>query len=473
MIWSLAAQWVGTFCLLLWSFWLCCKLRLPAGFGPAAGICFSMVFLQVCGSMNLLYPGTLLLLIGAAVLASHRKLHELLDFLFQPGILAFVCGVLMLQLACALHAPQFEVWKEAETWDVFFESVCTDKAFALRQSDVGAWAACPQGLPALYALFASLVREYTKADAFFVAHLPLCAALGALFSFVPPHGRRAMWLARFCACVVIPAVLWCSTPLILATASVTDAVVGAVFAAALLATLLPVDAMPHAREVRGLALGLLAAGCLTVRPVGTLLAGFVLMIWVLQCLLAVAPRSRPLTALTHWAFWLPAGCAVLPPVLIRLAWTTLLAYRGIVSDLTPLYGQSLPEESASLQAAVIAAYWDKFRTAPVFPGCTTPVLGALITVLSVLCVALLLRRFGRRLGGQLALVPLCMVAFWPVFQLGLLYAALLSSYTMLTVPTAHLPPLLHYAAYTRCYFIAWGFVLAASGARLLPRQRRL
>ena len=31
---SILAQIIGLACLLFWGFWLCCKLRLPAGFAP-------------------------------------------------------------------------------------------------------------------------------------------------------------------------------------------------------------------------------------------------------------------------------------------------------------------------------------------------------------------------------------------------------------------------------------------------------
>ena len=37
---SILAQIIGLACLLFWGFWLCCKLRLPAGFAPLCGLCF-------------------------------------------------------------------------------------------------------------------------------------------------------------------------------------------------------------------------------------------------------------------------------------------------------------------------------------------------------------------------------------------------------------------------------------------------
>lgn len=47
---SILAQIIGLACLLFWGFWLCCKLRLPAGFAPLCGLCFCMVVLQLAGS---------------------------------------------------------------------------------------------------------------------------------------------------------------------------------------------------------------------------------------------------------------------------------------------------------------------------------------------------------------------------------------------------------------------------------------
>lgn len=38
---SILAQIIGLTCLLFWGFWLCCKLRLPAGFAPLCGLCFA------------------------------------------------------------------------------------------------------------------------------------------------------------------------------------------------------------------------------------------------------------------------------------------------------------------------------------------------------------------------------------------------------------------------------------------------
>lgn len=54
---SILAQIIGLACLLFWGFWLCCKLRLPAGFAPLCGLCFCMVVLQLAGSCNQLWLG--------------------------------------------------------------------------------------------------------------------------------------------------------------------------------------------------------------------------------------------------------------------------------------------------------------------------------------------------------------------------------------------------------------------------------
>lgn len=61
---SILAQIIGLACLLFWGFWLCCKLRLPAGFAPLCGLCFCMVVLQLAGSCNQLWLGAQLLLVG-------------------------------------------------------------------------------------------------------------------------------------------------------------------------------------------------------------------------------------------------------------------------------------------------------------------------------------------------------------------------------------------------------------------------
>lgn len=64
---SILAQIIGLACLLFWGFWLCCKLRLPAGFAPLCGLCFCMVVLQLAGSCNQLWLGAQLLLVGAVL----------------------------------------------------------------------------------------------------------------------------------------------------------------------------------------------------------------------------------------------------------------------------------------------------------------------------------------------------------------------------------------------------------------------
>ena len=75
---SILAQIIGLACLLFWGFWLCCKLRLPAGFAPLCGLCFCMVVLQLAGSCNLLWLGAQLLLVGAVLTLAQRRRHEIL-----------------------------------------------------------------------------------------------------------------------------------------------------------------------------------------------------------------------------------------------------------------------------------------------------------------------------------------------------------------------------------------------------------
>lgn len=86
---SILAQIIGLACLLFWGFWLCCKLRLPAGFAPLCGLCFCMVVLQLAGSCNQLWLGVQLLLVGAVLTLAQRRRHEILPQLLSPGVLAF------------------------------------------------------------------------------------------------------------------------------------------------------------------------------------------------------------------------------------------------------------------------------------------------------------------------------------------------------------------------------------------------
>ena len=86
---SILAQIIGLACLLFWGFWLCCKLRLPAGFAPLCGLCFCMVVLQLAGSCNQLWLGAQLLLVGAVLTLAQRRRHEIL-----PQLLSGCAGLL-------------------------------------------------------------------------------------------------------------------------------------------------------------------------------------------------------------------------------------------------------------------------------------------------------------------------------------------------------------------------------------------
>ena len=85
---SILAQIIGLACLLFWGFWLCCKLRLPAGFAPLCGLCFCMVVLQLAGSCNQLWLGAQLLLVGAVLTLAQRSRN------FAPAALPGCAGLL-------------------------------------------------------------------------------------------------------------------------------------------------------------------------------------------------------------------------------------------------------------------------------------------------------------------------------------------------------------------------------------------
>ena len=177
-------------CLLLWGFWLCCKLRLPAGFAPLAGVSFAMVVLQLFGSVDQLWLGAHLLLVGAVLTLVHRKAKELRRELLAPGVLAFVTAAAVLQLAFALGKPEFQTWDEFSHWGIYFKSVFFQHRFAVWDLPRAlAHPSYPQGLPALYALFAQMADCYRESDVLFVPALPLAAAAGARFTVQTPPGR--------------------------------------------------------------------------------------------------------------------------------------------------------------------------------------------------------------------------------------------------------------------------------------------
>ena len=115
---SILAQIIGLACLLFWGFWLCCKLRLPAGFAPLCGLCFCMVVLQLAGSCNQLWLGVQLLLVGAVLTLAQRRRHEILPQLLSPGVLAFCSAAGVLMAVFAIRQPEFQTWDEFSHWGI-------------------------------------------------------------------------------------------------------------------------------------------------------------------------------------------------------------------------------------------------------------------------------------------------------------------------------------------------------------------
>ena len=193
---SILAQIIGLACLLFWGFWLCCKLRLPAGFAPLCGLCFCMVVLQLAGSCNQLWLGAQLLLVGAVLTLAQRRRHEILPQLLSPGVLAFCSAAGVLMAVFAIRQPEFQTWDEFSHWGIYFKSVFYQHRFAVWDTTRSlAHQAYPQGLPGLYALFALPAAQYREADVLFVTALPLAAAASALCRRSQPAARASLILS--------------------------------------------------------------------------------------------------------------------------------------------------------------------------------------------------------------------------------------------------------------------------------------
>ena len=457
MIWTIGAQWLGILCLLLWGFWLCGKLRLPAGFAPVTGISFVMIELQVFGSLHLLRAGMLLTLVGAALSLAHRNPRALLEGLARPGVLAFLVGVVVFQIAYALREPRFQTWDEFSHWGIFFKSVFYDHQFALWQSARSlAHPAYPQGLPALYALFAPLLRDYAEGDVFFVVNLPLLAAGGALFDVTCFVGRRAGLWHRLCGCAAVPLLFWIFAPDTPYTTVYMDAPVGALFAAALVVGMMARTDEP----VHPWAVGLLAAATATVKEIGTVFALCVLGIWFLRCLLG---RSQS---------WRQRGLAfvraAVPVAAVVAQWKCTLALLHRADDQFSGMGlgyflRCWAEARSGADPYfydVWAAYWAKLRTAPLLFGASTFKIGLLCVLFSLLLAAALVWR-GHRAGLDRAVAPLCMILFWPCYQGVLFYVYIggMSPYEAMRVAS--------YERYACCFFIDWFGVLLVGLFQLL------
>ena len=213
---SILAQIIGLACLLFWGFWLCCKLRLPAGFAPLCGLCFCMVVLQLAGSCNQLWLGAQLLLVGAVLTLAQRRRHEILPQLLSPGVLAFCSAAGVLMAVFAIRQPEFQTWDEFSHWGIYFKSVFYQHRFAVWDTTRSlAHQAYPQGLPGLYALFA-----LPAARASLILSAPACPHRRCFGCLPPiPPIRLLIWTPRWAPCLLRRFVLPCCPVLLTAACS--------------------------------------------------------------------------------------------------------------------------------------------------------------------------------------------------------------------------------------------------------------
>ena len=460
---SILAQIIGLACLLFWGFWLCCKLRLPAGFAPLCGLCFCMVVLQLAGSCNQL--------VGAVLTLAQRRRHEILPQLLSPGVLAFCSAAGVLMAVFAIRQPEFQTWDEFSHWGIYFKSVFYQHRFAVWDTTRSlAHQAYPQGLPGLYALFALPAAQYREADVLFVTVLPLAAAASALFALPQVTARRPRIAYTVCACLAAPALFWLFAPDTPYTTAYMDAPVGALFAAALCVILLPCAA--NSRVQRGLALAFLCGALTTVKEIGTVFALCVVGIWFLQCLLdALRDKGGILRG-----FLLPFAAA-LPCFAIPLTWKLLLKalYRADdqFSSMGPGYFLQCWQEARTGFDRYFYDVWDRYyarlRSYPLLFGASTFKVGCLCAAAAVLLLIVLIWAMGRWQGLRTALPGLCMILYWPLYQGVLFYVYIcgMSPYEALEMAS--------WERYFCCFFLGWFSVLegeallagfaAACGAR--------
>lgn len=420
---SILAQIIGLACLLFWGFWLCCKLRLPAGFAPLCGLCFCMVVLQLAGSCNQLWLGAQLLLVGAVLTLAQRRRHEILPQLLSPGVLAFCSAAGVLMAVFAIRQPEFQTWDEFSHWGIYFKSVFYQHRFAVWDTTRSlAHQAYPQGLPGLYALFALPAAQYREADVLFVTALPLAAAASALFALPQVTARRPRIAYTVCACLAAPALFWLFAPDTPYTTAYMDAPVGALFAAALCVILLPCAA--NSRVQRGLALAFLCGALTTVKEIGTVFALCVVGIWFLQCLLDVLRDKGGILR----GFLLPFTAA-LPCFAIPLAWKLLLKALHRADDqfssMGPGYFLQCWQEARTGFDRYFYDVWDRYyarlRSYPLLFGASTFKVGCLCAAAAVLLLIVLIWAMGRWQGLRTALPGLCMILYWPLYQGVLFY----------------------------------------------------
>lgn len=431
-----------------------------------------MVVLQLAGSCNQLWLGVQLLLMGAVLTLAQRRRHEIRPQLLTPGVLAFCSAAGVLMAVFAIRQPVFQTWDEFSHWGIYFKSVFYQHRFAVWDTARSlAHQAYPQGLPGLYALFSLPAAQYREADVLFVTALPLAASASALFALPQVMAHRPRIAYTVCACLAAPALFWVFAPDTPYTTAYMDAPVGALFAAALCASLLPCAA-DH-RVQRGLALALLCGALTTVKEIGTVFALCVAGIWLLQCLLDARWDKGGILR----GFLLPFA-AVLPCFAMPLGWKLLLKTLHRADDqfssMGPGHFLQCWQEARAGFNSYFYDIWDRYyarmRSYPLLFGASTFKLGCVCIAAAVLLLVVLVWAMGRRQGLRTALPGLCMVLYWPLYQAVLFYVYIcgMSSYEALSMAS--------WGRYFCCFFIGWFGVLAGeallagfSAARRLPR----
>ena len=473
---TLAADCIGILCILFWGWWLCRALRLPGGFGPILGVCLVMVWMQAVGGW---WPGAVALLAGAAYTATRGHRQDFARYLVSPGVLGFLAGLVLLELAFALRAPRFQTWDEFSHWGVFFKNLFYGRRFAIWEPGRSLeHQTYPQGGAALYGLFALLRRTYAERDVFLAMDVPLLAAGSALFAVVKPAGRIPCTLYRLAAAAAVPLMLALFGPDTPYTTVYMDAAVGAVFAAGL--ALLAVPVPPDAERARGWAVGLLAAGAAALKEIGGLFALCLLGIWLAQSLLAVLPQYGRGHAAGAGRLGGRLAARILPAAGLTgasiLLWKLTLLFLHRTDDQFAGMGpgaffrcwQEARSGADPYFYSVWQVFYTKVRTAPLLFGWSTFKLGLVCALLGLGLAALAWRLGGKGRGGVIALIPLLMTLFFPLYLFVLFYVYIggMSPYEAMKAAS--------YERYACCWFIGWFGALAAVAlalAPMLPRPR--
>ncbi len=447
-MYTVLAQWLAVAALLGWGAWLCRRLQLPQGFGPALGIAFAMTVLQLLGSVRLLLPGAAVLLAAGLVLLCRGGRAALGRYLWAPGVVAVLAAVATAQVLFAVQEPAFTTWDEFSHLGIFYKSVFYHGELVQWTAGVNiVHQAYPQGLPALYALLRVLLPAYREQDVLFITDLPLFAAAGAAFAVYVPRPRAAGLWHRLCAAAAAPLFFHLFTADYPYISIYWDAPVAALFAAGI--AVLAVLPAEGTYDRRAAAVGLMAAGCAAVKEIGTVFGLCLLGIWALQCLLARRPLRRRFGS---------AALAALPFAGSVAAWKLLLLVTDCTSD------QFSDMEAGTFVHALQQArsgediYLYNIRDRFVYALHTRPLLldhynavqmAIGCTVLGLAMGAVLLWRRRGRGGAQLAALPVCMTLYWPCYCFVLFYVYIcgMSPYEA--------DRLASFERYILCFFIGW------------------